>query len=307
MGGEPAAGAVEEAVRSERVRIVAALIRMTGDWELAEDCFQEATARALERWGTQGIPDNPAAWLTTTARNRALDVLRRRRLERDKLHEVRAIAELEAQEDSPAGGGLLADDPLRLVFTCCHPALPMAGRVALTLKAVAGLSTREIARAFLVSEATMGQRLLRTRNKIEHAGISFQVPEPHRLAERTSGVLAVVYLLFNEGYAATEGGPFRDDLAVEAIRIADLLAQLLPDDDEVHGLRALLYLQHARRAARLDVDGDLVTLDEQDRGQWDGEQIATGLASLARARGSRRRPGAVPAAGRDRRSARSGR
>jgi RNA polymerase sigma-70 factor (ECF subfamily) len=193
------------------------------------------------------------------------------------------------RSDPDPYAGVYRDDQLRLLFTCCHPALPLAGRVALTLKTVAGLSTRQIAAAFLVSEATMGQRLLRTRNKIAHAGIRLRVPEPHRLAERTAGVLAVVYLVFNEGYPATERQG-RDDLAAEAVRLAGLVAHLLPDDDEVHGLRALLLLQHAR-AARTDSVGDLVPMEEQDRSRWDHTMVATGLVALATARASGRPPG----------------
>lgn len=193
-----ARAALADAVAAERLRIVAALIRVTGDFDLAEDCLQDAVERALERWPLDGVPDNPSAWLTTTARRRAVDVLRRRQTERAKLREAQALAEL-ARDLTGDDPGPYGDDRLKLLFTCCHPALPMAGRVALTLKSVAGLSTRQIARAFLVSEATMGQRLLRAKNKIEHAGIGFRVPEPHRLAARTDAVLAVVYLIFTEG------------------------------------------------------------------------------------------------------------
>lgn len=292
MSGEPAvAAAVEQTVAAERLRIVATLIRVTGDWDLAEDCLHDAVERALARWPREGVPDNPAAWLTTTARRRALDVLRRRQREREKLSEVRAMQELAGEPPVHGGSGPYDDDRLPLLFACCHPALPMAGRVALTLKTVAGLSTREVARAFLVSEATMGQRLLRTRTKITRAGIGFRVPEPHRLADRTAGVLAVVYLLFTEGYAATEGEAVRDDLAAEAVRLATLLTELLPHDDEVHGLRALLLLQHSRRAARRDAAGELVTMEDQDRSRWDRADIEAGLDSLALARGSGRPPG----------------
>ncbi|WP_116947798.1 RNA polymerase sigma factor [Jiangella endophytica] len=282
--------ALGDAVAAERLRIVAALIRVTGDWDLAEDCLQDAVERALERWPLDGVPDHPSAWLTTTARRRAVDVLRRRQTERAKLREAQALAELsrDLTGDEP---GPYGDDRLKLLFTCCHPALPMAGRVALTLRSVAGLSTRQIARAFLVSEATMGQRLLRTKNKIEHAGIGFRVPEPHRLAARTDAVLAVVYLTFTEGYAATEGEPFRDDLAAEAVQLAGLVAQLLPEDDEALGLHALLLLQHARRAARTDAGGELVTLEDQDRGRWDHDRVVAGLAALAAARATGRPPG----------------
>jgi len=276
--------AVARTVRAERLRIVATLTRITGDWNLAEDCFQDAVEKALERWATDGVPDNPAAWITTAARNRALDVLRRRQTEHDKLEKVHTLAKLEEGLDDNGNSGDDIDDQLRLLFMCCHPALPLAGRVALTLKTVTGLSTREVARAFLVSEATMSQRLLRVRNKISNAGISFRSPPPHRMAERTAGVLSVVYLLFNEGYAATEGEPFRDELSLEAIRLADLLTDLLPLDEEVHALRALLCFQNARRAARVDADGELVTMEEQDRTQWDTAQIASGLDSLILAR-----------------------
>lgn len=268
---------------------------MTGDWDLAEDCVQDAVERALARWPHDGVPDNPAAWLTTTAYRRALDVLRRRKTEADKLREVAAMADREqpwavAGPDVDPYGAAYGDDRVRLLFGCCHPALPLAGRVALTLKTVGGLSTREVARAFLVSEATMGQRLLRTKNKIAHAGIGFRVPAPHRLAERTAGVLAVVYLAFNEGYGATEGEGSRDELAAEAVRLAGLVARLLPDDDEATGLQALLLLQHARRATRIDAAGDLVPMEDQDRGGWDRAMIADGLASLDAARASGRPP-----------------
>jgi RNA polymerase sigma-70 factor (ECF subfamily) len=283
------AAAVDQAVAAERLRIVATLIRVTGEWELAEDCVQDAVERALTRWPRDGIPDNPAAWLTTTSRRRALDVLKRRRIEQDKLRELETLAD-GAAASVPVANEPFDDDQLGLLFACCHPALPMPGRVALTLKTVAGLSTQQIARAFLVSEATMGQRLLRTRTKIAHAGISLRVPEPHRLDERTAGVLAVIYLVFNEGYAPTDDGAFRDDLSEEAVHLADLVALLLPGDDEVLSLRALLLLQHARRAARVDAAGELLTLEEQDRSRWDGVRIAAGLESLAGARATGRPP-----------------
>ncbi len=285
------AAALAEALAGERLRIVAGLIRVTRDWELAEDCVQDAAERALARWPVDGIPANPPAWLTTTARRRALDVLHRRHVEAAKLREVLALGELGSKPSEQEASGPYGDDRLRLLFACCHPALPLAGRVALTLKVVGGLSTREIARAFLVSEATMSQRLLRTRAKIEHAGIGFRVPEPRRLRDRISGVLAVVYLIFTEGYAATEGIYLRDDLAEEALRLADLLASLLPDDDEVLALRALLLLQHSRRAARTDTAGELLTMEEQDRRLWNQELITIGLRSLATARATERPPG----------------
>lgn len=269
-----------EVVAAERLRVVAGLVRLTKDLDLAEDCTQDAVERALRRWPGDGVPDNPAAWLTTAARRRALDVLKRRRLEQDKVRELGGII---VAHGSP-GEGSTMDDRLQLLFMCCHPALPLAGRVALTLKTVTGLSTREVARAFMVTEATMSRRLLRTRTKIIHAGISFRMPEPHRLAERTSGVLAVVYLLFNEGYAATSGPALRADLATEAVRLAGLMATLLPDDDEAAALHALLLFQHSRRETRVGDDGELRTMEEQDRTRWDRPAIASGLVELDRAR-----------------------
>ncbi|HEU5268729.1 MAG TPA: sigma-70 family RNA polymerase sigma factor [Jatrophihabitans sp.] len=269
---------------------MASLIRITDDWDLAEDCVQDAVERALVRWPGDGTPDNPAAWLTTTAHRRALDVLRRRRTEAGKLAELAERAERTAEPAAELDpyGSAYGDDRLRLLFTCCHPALPLAGRVALTLKTVGGLSVREIARAFLVSEATMGQRLLRARNKIAHARIRLVVPEPDRLADRTAAVLAVVYLIFNSGYG---GGPEADRLAEESVRLARLVARLLPELDEAHGLLALLLFQHARRAARTDPAGMLVPMAEQDRNGWDSAMIAEGLASLATARGTGRPAG----------------
>ena len=232
--------ALHEAVSTERLRIISTLIRVTGDWDLAEDCVQDAVERALRHWPADGVPRNPAAWLTTTARRRALDVLRRRQVERARLGELQSLLERAVPGEDREESDVFTDDRLGLLFACCHPALPMSGRVALTLKTVAGLSTREVARAFLVSEATMGQRLLRTKTKIAHTHISLRLPEPHRLPDRVAGVLAVIYLLFNEGYSATEGADtLRNDLAEEAVRLADLVGQLLPDDGEVHGLRAL--------------------------------------------------------------------
>jgi RNA polymerase sigma-70 factor (ECF subfamily) len=272
-----AQGALAAALAAERLRIVAGLIRTTGDFDLAEDCLQDAAVRALDRWPTDGVPDNPAAWLTTAARRRALDVLRRRRTEADKLREVQAMRQ---PRDADPG----EDDRLQLVFTCCHPALPLAGRVALTLKTVSGLSTRQVAAAFLTSEATMGQRLLRAKGKITHAGISFALPEPHRLAERTAGVLAVIYLVFNEGYSASTGPAHDPVLAREAVELAGLLAELMPYEPEVHALRALLLLQHSRRSARVDPAGDLVAMEEQDRRDWDHRMIGDGLRALQRSR-----------------------
>lgn len=278
-------GAVAEVFNREWGRVVGSLIRLTGDWDLAEECAGDAFTSALERWPHDGVPDNPGAWLTTTARNRALDRLRRATVERDKLRQV-------ASEPAPlvAGHGL-EDDELSLLFACCHPALGREAQVALTLRACAGLTTAEIARAFLVPEATMAQRLVRAKRKIRHAGIPFRVPPPELLAERTAAVLAVAYLLFTEGHSATGGtDPVRADLCDEAVRLARALDRLLPHDAEVAGLAVLLELTDARRAARVDDDGDLVTLAEQDRGRWDAERISAAVARLDEVL-ARRQPG----------------
>jgi RNA polymerase sigma-70 factor, ECF subfamily len=280
----PTAGAVPSPVAGERTAIVASLIGLTGDWDLAEDCVQDAVEKALARWPGDGLPRSPAAWLTTVARNRALDVLRRRQTERAKLQEMAIMDTMGSGGDSDPDP--LADDVLRLIFTCCHPALPLDGRVALTLRTVAGLSTAEIARAFLVSESTLSQRLLRTKRKIAHAGIPYRVPPDELLAERTSGVLAVLYLIFNEGY-----GRHDDHLAVEARRLVRLLVDLMPDEDEARGLLALVTFQTARRSTRFDAGGDLVPMEEQDRSRWDLDLVEEGLRQLRRAASSGRPAG----------------
>ncbi|WP_262851811.1 RNA polymerase sigma factor [Mumia quercus] len=273
--------AVTQAFRSGWGRIVATLIRTTGDWDLAEECTQDAFARALEVWARDGVPDSPVAWLTTVARNRALDRLRRATTEAKKLKEVAQAPTPEEVEVDVDGD--LPDDRLRLMFTCCHPALPLEGRVALTLRTVAGLTTAEIARMFLVPEPTMAKRLVRAKHKIRAAGIPFRVPPAHLRAERLGGVLAVVYLLFTEGYAATSGDHLlRRGLCDEAIRLARVLTTLEPDEPEVRGLLALLLLQDSRRDTRTDGGGRIVTLDEQDRTRWDSREIEEGLALLAR-------------------------
>jgi RNA polymerase sigma-70 factor (ECF subfamily) len=259
-------------VAGERLRIVATLIRTTGDWDLAEDCDADATERALRRWPVDGVPANPAAWLTTVASRRAVDLLRRAANERTKLAQLGALEELERGSD-PASWSV-PDDRLRLVFTCCHPALALEARVALTLKVVAGLSTAAIGRAFLTSEATMGQRLLRAKRRIAQAGIPYRVPDPEALPDRLDGVLAVVYLIFTEGYAQADG-----DLAAEAVRLGRLVVELLPGSAEARGLLALMLLQHSRRRARL-VDGELVTLEHQDRRRWDHAEIRDALDLL---------------------------
>ncbi|MGW1608444.1 RNA polymerase sigma factor [Streptomyces sp. NPDC002285] len=293
-----ATNGVEEAVaaafREEWGQVVATLIRVTGDWDLAEECAQDAFAQALDRWRRDGVPRRPGAWLTTTARNRALDVLRREAVGAAKLREVAVLARDEPpygpENDSGDGSGV-QDDRLRLIFTCCHPALPIEARVALTLRTLAGLTTPEIASAFLVPEATMAQRLVRAKRKIRNAGIPYRIPPAHLLPERTTGVLGVIYLLFNEGYAATAGADLvRTNLCAEAIRLARVLARLMPDEPEVLGLLALLLLHDARRHTRVDAAGDLVTLEDQDRTAWDRAEADEGAALLETAL-RRGRPG----------------
>jgi RNA polymerase sigma-70 factor (ECF subfamily) len=268
-------------VRRERLAVVAMLTRLTEDFDLAEDCWQDAVERALTHWPRDGVPDNPGAWLTVVARNRALDALRRRQTEHGKLAELHAMTEHTepASEKTPSP---YDDDRLKLLFACCHPALPLAGRVALTLKTVTGLSIREVARAFLVSEETMGQRLLRAKKKIAQSGITLLVPPADQLNSRIDGVLAVIYLLFSEGYSATEGQPIRDSCAGEAIQLGLLMVELLPDHAEARALLALMLLQHSRRHARVAADGTLVPLYEQDRALWDSREIEAGLRALAR-------------------------
>ncbi|WP_136709681.1 sigma-70 family RNA polymerase sigma factor [Agromyces sp. H66] len=306
--------AVARAHRDEWARVVATLIRQTGDWTLAEDCAAEAFARAVERWPAEGVPRNPGAWLTTVARNLAIDRLRRRANEAAKVREAAALEEVEggrnvgrragaplpAPDGEPsetdtafdrlggesADGGV--DDRLRLVFTCCHPALALEARVALTLRTLGGLTTAEIARAFLVPEPTMAQRIVRAKQRIRNAGIPYRVPDAAALPERLGGVLAVLYLVFNAGYSASGGdAERRGALADEAIRLARLVVRLMPEEREAASLLALMLLQDSRRRARVDAGGELVTLAAQDRTRWDAAEIASGLAIL---RSLERRP-----------------
>ena len=263
-------------------RLVATLIRLTGDWDLAEECTQDAFAAALRTWRRDGIPDVPRAWLTTSARHRAIDRIRRERVGAEKLRAL--VDEPRDEPDLDALDSGIADERLRLLFTCCHPALALSSRVELALRTLCGLTTAEIARLFGVPEPTMAKRLVRTKHKIAVAGIPYRVPSAAQLPERTPGVLAVVYLLFTEGYAATAGPHLvRVDLCHEALDLVRLLTDLVPDDPEAAGLRALMLLQHSRAAARADDDGVLVPLEEQDRSAWDAALVEAGLAELRRA------------------------
>ena len=287
--------AVDAVFREEWGRVVATLIRVTGDWDLAEEVAQDAFAMALQRWPADGIPRRPGAWLTTAARNRAIDVLRRRAVGAAKLREVAALTPPDSDSGSAFGPETdhsgVPDDRLRLMFTCCHPALSLEARVALTLRTLAGLTTAEIARAFLASEATMAKRLVRAKQKIAKAGIPYRVPPAHLLPERLPGVLGVLYLLFNEGYSASAGADLiRQALSAEAIRLGRVLDRLMPDEPEVGGLLALMLMHDARRAARLDADGEIVTLEDQDRGEWDAAEVSEGVAVLEAAL-QRGRPG----------------
>ncbi|HEV2526894.1 MAG TPA: DUF6596 domain-containing protein [Thermomicrobiales bacterium] len=292
--GPAASAAIETVFHEEWGRIVASLIRRTGDWDLAEECAQDAFAEAATRWPREGVPRRPGAWLTTVAGNRALDRLRRRGVEAGKLREVATMPDTDpvidpatglddATADAVASSGI-GDDRLRLIFTCCHPALALDARVVLTLRTLCGLTTPRIARAFLLPEATMAQRIVRAKRRIRDAGIPYRVPPAELLPERTGGVLAVIYLLYTGGYIPSDGDrPLRDDLSDEAVRLARTMAALMPDEPETLGLLALLLLQDARRAARVDSAGDLVPLDEQDRSRWDAARIAEGVALVDRA------------------------
>ncbi|MDQ0894966.1 RNA polymerase sigma factor [Agromyces ramosus] len=269
-----ARAAITRAHHEEWARVVASLAKRFSDLDIAEEAAAEAFATAVERWPADGVPPNPGAWLTTTANHKAIDRIRREHKRVDKHREALMLTD----DDPPEPLGAIDDDRLRLIFTCCHPALAMEARVALTLRMVGGLTVPEIARGFLVQESTMGQRITRAKGKIAAAGIPYRVPYTRDLPARISGVLAVLFLVFNEGYLATgsDTDPVRADLTAEAIRLTRLIRTLLPDDGEVAGLLAVMLLTEARRPARVSADGELVPLGEQDRGAWDEALIAEG-------------------------------
>jgi RNA polymerase sigma-70 factor, ECF subfamily len=276
---------VAETFRAEYARVVASVLRIVRDIDLAQEIVQEAFEQALDHWPASGVPDRPGAWLLTTARRRALDHLRRVRRAGARAQAL-AHAALGMREPPPdvADPEGIPDDRLRLIFTCCHPALPADSRVALTLRLVGGLSTTEIARGFLVPEPTIAQRLVRAKRTIRDGGFPYEVPEGAELSARLSAVLAVTYLIFNEGYAAHSGSALmRQDLCEEAVRLGRVLAELMPDEPEVRGLLALMELQASRAAARTDAEGNLVLLEDQDRLRWDRARVARGLAELERA------------------------
>ncbi|MDX6426049.1 MAG: polymerase sigma-70 factor, subfamily [Gaiellaceae bacterium] len=283
---------IARAFREERGAVLATLIRQLGDFQLAEDAVQDAFADAVTSWPRDGVPISPGAWITVAARRRAIDRLRRDRSLADRAERLGELVRLDQEEETSMNEeSTIVDDQLRLIFTCCHPALDLHARVALTLRTLGGLTTTEIARGFLVSEPTMGKRIVRAKRKIADAHISYRIPADDELPDRLQGVLRVVYLIFNEGYSATEGERLvRSELCSSAIRLGRLLCQLMPDDAEAWGLLSLMLLHDARRSARVDARGEYVMLDDQDRALWDQTLIRQGLEALVRAL-RQRRPG----------------
>ena len=294
-----AAAAVEAVYREEWGRIVATLIKLVGDFDLAEECAQEAFTAAVDQWKVSGIPDAPAAWIIRAARNKAIDRIRRRSLHSEKLESYAASGFLKTVEEPDYDTAAIPDERLRLIFTCCHPALAHEVQVALTLRTLCGLETDEIARAFLVPVPTMAQRLVRAKRKIQIAGIPYVVPDIREMPERLDAVLTAIYLVFNEGYAATRGAALvRTDLCREAIRLGALVRNLMAPNPpaEATGLLALMMLHDARREARLDAAGDIVVLEEQDRTLWDRRQIDAALALIPEALGDAPGPFGIQAA-----------
>ncbi|MGC1400005.1 RNA polymerase sigma factor [Candidatus Binatus sp.] len=281
------AAGIESFYREEFGRILATLIRVLSDFDLAEDAAQDAFASAVEQWHRDGLPENPRAWIIGVARHKAIDRIRKQTRFNDRREELIRMAESGGDDDEIDAAGALPDERLRLIFTCCHPALADDARVALSLRTLCGLTTEEIARAFLTAPATMAQRLVRAKRKIRAARIPYEVPSPELIAERLDAVMAVIYLVFNEGYAASSGDRLlRTDLCAEAIRLARMLVALMPTEAEPRGLLAMMLLHDARRDARIDERGELVLLEEQDRARWDRTQIAEGLIHSEAAMGA---------------------